>query len=393
MRVAQLATRYPPGPGGVERHVAELSAHLPARGHTVDVLTSDLYREYPWRRLDPAVPRQERTPFGSVRRLPVWSLPGAAHYTFFRGLDRALDELRPDLVHAHTYGTHQVTVAARRRRAVGTPLVVTAHYHPPWSIEGGWWRRRLRGVYDRWLAGPTLAQAARLIVQTREEERLVRALGVPLPPVEVVPPGYTPLPPPAADPAAFARSVGVDGPFLLFVGRLASNKGLVRLVEAFAPLARQDPLATLVLVGEDGGVGTAVDERSRALGLERRVRRVGHIADERRLASAYREARALVLPSDYEAFGLVLLEALAQGTPVVASRVGGIPEVIDDGRTGVLVPPGSTPALEEALRRLWEDPALGRRLGEAGRATVVPRYSWEAVAGDIDRIYREVAGP
>jgi glycosyltransferase involved in cell wall biosynthesis len=392
VRVAQLATRYPPGPGGVERHVAELASTLGRRGHQVEVYTSELYREFPFERLPATVPRDERTGFGEVHRLPVWSLPGAAHYTFFRGLLPALERARPEVVHAHTYGTHQVTIASRLRRRVGTPFVVTAHYHPPWSIEGGWWRRRLRGFYDRLLAGPTLARASRLVVQTREEERLVRALGIPLPPVDVVPPGYSPLPAPSPDGAAFARAYGVGGPFLLFVGRLASNKGLLPLLEAFAPIARRDPGATLVLVGEDGGMAAAVDRRSRELGLSERVRRVGHVADERLLASAYREARALVLPSEYEAFGLVLLEAMAQGTPVVASRVGGIPEVVDDGRTGLLAAPGSPTDLAAALARVWDDPELGRRLGEEARRSVVPRYTWEAVATTLERIYREVAG-
>jgi glycosyltransferase involved in cell wall biosynthesis len=392
VRVAQLATRYPPGPGGVERHVAELSSRLGSRGHSVDVFTSELYREYPWQRLDPSVPREERAGFGTVHRLPVWSFPGAAHYTFFRGLDAALVRAAPEIVHAHTYGTHQVTVAARHRRRTGTPFVVTAHYHPPWSIEGGWWRHRLRGFYDRLLAGSTLAGASRLIVQTHEEERLIRELRIPLPPVAIIPPGYAP--PPPADPAgpSFARSVGVAGPFLLFVGRLASNKGLIRLLEAFNAIARRDPTATLVLVGEDGGMAAAVDARTSALGLAGRVRRVGHVADDRTLAAAYREARALVLPSDYEAFGLVILEALAQGTPVVASKVGGIPEIVEDGRSALLVPPGSSSALAEALGRLWDDPDLGRRLGEAGRSTVVPRYTWEGVAEAVERIYREVIG-
>jgi len=392
VRVAQLATRYPPGPGGVERHVAELSARLGARGHRLDVFTSELYREYPWQKLPPAVPRAEAQSFGTVHRLAVWSLPGAAHYTFFRGLQPALEKLRADVVHAHTYGTHQVTIASRLRRKEGTPFIVTAHYHPPWSIEGGWWRRRLRGFYDSWLAGPTLARASRLIVQTREEERLVRALGIPLPKVSIVPPGYAPPPGGSEGGMTFARTYGLEGPFLLFVGRLASNKGLLPLLEAFVPLARRDPRAVLVLVGEDGGMAGPVDRRTRELGLSGRVRRLGHVPDERLLASGYREARALVLPSDYEAFGLVLLEAMAQGTPVIASRVGGIPEIVEDGRTGLLVPAGSPRELAEAIGRLWDDPELGQRLGEAGRTTVVPRYTWEAVAASVETVYREVAG-
>ncbi len=388
VRVAQLATRYPPGPGGVERHAAELSAQLGSRGHAVDVFTSELYREYPWERLPPAVPRTETAPFGTVHRLPVWSLPGAAHYTFFRGLDAALEAFRPEVLHAHTYGTHQVTVAARHHRRRGTPLVVTAHYHPPWSIEGGWWRHRLRGFYDSVLAGPTLRSAARLIVQTHEEERLMRSLGIPLPPVAIVPPGYRPaveaaggpeLPPWAADGA----------PYLLFVGRLASNKGLLDLLPAFATLAREDPQARLVLAGDDGGMGATVDARVRALGLDGRVRRVGHLSDAT-LGAAYRGARALVLPSEYEAFGLVLVEAMAQGTPVVASRVGGIPEIVEDDRTGLLVPPHDPTALGAALLRLWTDAGLRRRLGDAGRTIVVPRYRWEQVAAAVEGIYREV---
>jgi glycosyltransferase involved in cell wall biosynthesis len=392
VRIAQLATRYPPAPGGVERHVAELAGHLGARGHVVDVYTSELYREYPWQRLPDTVPREEIVPFGTVHRLAAWSLPGEAHYTFFRGLLPALARGKPEVVHAHTYGTHQVTVAARFHRDAGTPFVLTAHYHPPWSIEGGWWRHRLRGFYDRVLARSILQSAARVIVQTQEEERLLRELGVPLPKVSIVPPGYRPLPVSPADGVTFARQYGLDDPYLLFVGRLASNKGLLALLDAFVPLARRDPHATLVLVGEDGGMAAPVDARSRELGLAGRVRRLGHVADDRTLASAYQGARALVLPSDYEAFGLVLLESLAQGTPVIASRVGGVPEIVEDGRTGLLVPPGGTGQLAEAIGRIWDDPELGRRLGEAGRTTVVPRFSWDAVAGTLEGIYREVAG-
>ena len=391
MNVAQLATRYPPGPGGVERHVAELAPRLAARGHRVTVLTSDLYREFPFERLGADVPRREATAFGEVRRLPVWSFPGELHYTFFRGLDAALRSAAPDVIHAHTFGTHQVAVAARYRRRMRTPVVLTAHFHPIWSIEGGWLRHRLRSFYDRRLAGRVLGGVDRLVVQTHEEERLMRALDVPLPPLEILPPGYTAPPGGSGAARSFAATYGLPGPFVLFVGRLASNKGLLPLVEAFGRLARDDPSASLVLVGADGGMAAPVEARARALGMSDRVRRIGFLPDPDLLAAAYREARAFVLPSDYEAFGLVLLEAMAQGTPVVASRVGGIPEIVDDGVSGLLVPPGSPDAVYGALARLWADPELGRRLGDVGRRTVVPRYSWDRLADGLDRIYREVA--
>src|SRR5579859_177653 len=206
-------------------------------------------------------------------------------------------------------------------------------------MEGGWLRHRIRGFYDRRLAAPIVADAARLIVQTHEEERLVRENGFPLPKVAIIPPGYTPLPDPPVGERPFSNAMGLDGPFVLFVGRLASNKGLLPLVEAFRSLARHDPTASLVLVGEDGGMRAPVEAAVREAGLDGRVRIPGFLSDEALLASAFREARLFTLPSEYEAFGLVLLEALAQGTPVVASRVGGIPEFVPDGSAGLLVPP------------------------------------------------------
>jgi glycosyltransferase involved in cell wall biosynthesis len=391
VKVAQVSTRFPPGPGGVERHVAEVAEGLGSRGHSVDVYTTELYSEFPWQRLPASVPREETRAFGRVHRLPTHSLPGALHYPFIRGLPSALARDRPDLVHVHTFGTHQVALARRYGRRSGTPFVLTAHFHPIWSIEGGWLRHRIRSFYDRYLAGPIVHDAARVIVQTHEEERLLRVLRLDLPRVTIVPPGYSPLRASSA-PGTFRSQYGIPGPYLLFVGRLASNKGLLPLVDAFADLTRRHAEATLVLVGTDGGMRSRVEARAQALGLGAKLRLLGHVADESVLADAYAGARATVLPSEYEAFGLVLLESLAQGTPVVASRVGGIPEFVEDGRAGLLCPPGDASALAAALNRLWEDETLARELGRYGREQVVPKYTWSRVVDGLEQVYREVVG-
>ncbi|MHB8351330.1 MAG: glycosyltransferase family 4 protein [Thermoplasmata archaeon] len=392
MRITEVSTRFPPGPGGVERHVDQVARRLAERGHSVSVLTSHLYREYPWQELAYGVPREETRGGVRIRRLPVVSLAGGLHYPFFRGLSRAFREEHPDLIHTHTYGTHQVTLAARWRRRGGPPVILTAHFHPIWSIEGGWFRHRLRGFYDRRVSGRVLRGVDRVIVQTREEERLLRQLRVPLPPIEIIPPGRTPLPAPPADPDEFRKSLGLPGPFVLFVGRLASNKGLLELVEAFRPLAAHDRSVTLVLIGEDGGMRAALEDRIRRRSLEGRVRLTGFLSDEAMLAAAFREARIVLLPSQYEAFGLVLLEALAQGTCVIASRVGGIPEVLDGGAAGRLVPPGEIGPLAVAMRELYDDEAARRRMAEHGRSTVLPRYDWERVVDRLERLFREVSG-
>jgi glycosyltransferase involved in cell wall biosynthesis len=389
VKVAQVSTRFPPGPGGVERHVAEIGRRLGSRGHVVSVYTSDLLTEFPWERLDAAVPREETLPWGRVHRRPVFSLPGPFHYPFFRGLGSALRREAPDVVHVHTYGTHQVAVARRFGRRAGTPFVLTAHFHPIWSIYGGWTRHRLRAFYDRRVGGPLVQSAARLIVQTREEQRLIASLGFALPPTEIVPPGYTPLPPPPAD-DGFRRRFAVEGPYLLFVGRLASNKGLLPLVDAFSALGPAHRDVSLVIVGIDGGMQSSVEARVREKGLGGRVRLLGHVDEEALLADAYRGARATVLPSEYEAFGLVLLESMAQGTPVIASRVGGIPEVVEDGKGGVLVTPGDVPRLTEAMDRLLGDDSWRDRLGEYGRAEIVPRYTWERLVDRLEAVYASV---
>lgn len=346
-------------------------------------------REFPWERLDRRVARVEATPFGRIERLRAWSLPGGLHYPFLPGLDRALARGDEEVVHVHTYGTYQVAAAERHRKRRGVPFVLSAHFHPITSMHGGALRHHLRSYYDRHLGGPSLRKASRVIVESHEEERLLASLGFPMPPVSVVPPGYTPLPSPLP-PGTFAQRYGIPGPYLLFVGRLAPNKGLLTLVDAFRPLAESDREASLVLVGADGGVDRLVAERARATGLASRVLRVGHVADEALLAAGFRDARVFVLPSDYEAFGLVLLEAMAQGTPVISTRVGGIPEFVEEGRAGLLVPPGDVPRLAEAIRQLWSDPASARTMGRYGKENLVPRYSWERTVDAIERIYADV---
>ncbi|MCI4342303.1 MAG: glycosyltransferase family 4 protein [Thermoplasmata archaeon] len=392
MRIAELATRYPPGPGGVERHVEALSRELVGLGEQVDVFTSELLTEFPWQPLGPEIPREETLQGIRIHRRPVWSLPGGLHYTFFRGLEKSLAASSPDLLHAHTYGTNQTTVARRYHRRTRTPYVITAHFHPIWSIYGGWLRHRLRSFYDHALAASTLREASRVIVQGAEEERLLRTDHPDLPPVVRIPPGRTPLPDPLPDPNAFRQRFELPGPFLLFVGRLASNKGLEQLVDAFLPLSRSDPSATLVLAGADGGMRARVEQRIQRAGVTGRVRVVGYVEDERLLASGLKEARLLVLPSEYEAFGLVLLEALFQGTAVVASRVGGMPEVLDEGKAGRLVPPLDVSALGQALLELWHDPAERERLVAYGRSHVLPRYTWPEVARSVRAVFREVVG-
>ncbi len=393
MRILHVSTRYPPGPGGVERHVRELAVRQRAKGHDVRILTSDLWTEIPWERLPPEEVQRTSTPDGiPIHRHRARALAGDLHYPFLPGLSRDIQKSAPDVVHVHTYGTYQGFSALAAERFSGIPYILTAHYHPTWSIWGGPGRKRLRRVYDHFLAGPVLRHASMVVVQTPEEERLLREVVDPLPPVAMIPPGYTPLPAPSDPPDDFSTRYGIRGPFLLFTGRIASNKGLLPFLEAFALLAPRSPDLSVVMVGEDGGSRAEVLHRAEDLGLSQRVRLVGFVPEERVLASAYAQASVFVLPSEYEAFGLVLLEAMAQGTPVVSTRVGGIPELVEDGQNGLLVPPGDPRALSEALESILSDPSLRERLGRSGREVTVPRFTWERVVEALEPVYEHARG-
>jgi glycosyltransferase involved in cell wall biosynthesis len=202
---------------------------------------------------------------------------------------------------------------------------------------------------------------------------------------------------------------------LLFVGRISPEKGVHVLLDAFQKVVERCPRARLEVVGPQGAapiefiVGLADDPRvsglasfyqgdyfsrlrgrlsSDALG---RVSFKGHVAHSR-LSDHYRNADVLINPSLSEAFGMSLVEAMAAGVPVVATRVGGVPEVVEDGKTGLLVEPGDASALAGAILRLLTDDGLRRSMGEAARRRAVERYSWEAVADRLWHHYKTVCG-
>ncbi len=204
-------------------------------------------------------------------------------------------------------------------------------------------------------------------------------------PIEVIP--YTTSLP---DPVPASRAA-VDGPSaVLFVGRLVERKGVPYLLEAVGLL--KDRSVRLVIVG-DGPERLKLEDAARRLGIADRVVFRGRIPAAE-LQAAYARARVFVLPSvfdargDTEGLGVVALEAMNHGTPVVASRIGGIPDVVEDGVTGLLVPPGDAAALAAALRRVLDEPDLARQLGEAGRRRVHERFSQEAITARWVAVYR-----
>jgi glycosyltransferase involved in cell wall biosynthesis len=207
-----------------------------------------------------------------------------------------------------------------------------------------------------------------------------------------------------ADPRRFhpdrTGGTGADRDGVLYVGRITPHKGIDRLLRALPPGAS---LTVAGSIGHDPDL----PEREyptllRRLAADRRVRFIGPVADDD-LPGLYRGAAVFVLPTVErtcygrpvavtELLGLTLLEAMASGTPVVASRTGGLPEIVRDGETGFLVPPGNVAELSDRIDRLLRDPALARRMGRAARDVVLARYTWERTAQRCLTAYAELAG-
>ncbi len=192
-----------------------------------------------------------------------------------------------------------------------------------------------------------------------------------------------------ADPERFAPDPRVARRGVLFVGRLTPHKGVDRLLQAL-------PENAYARVVGSGGHDPQPPEREYPdlllrLARDKNVEFVGPVSDVG-LPSVYRAAQVLVLPSVEvtcygkriavsELLGLAILEAMASGTPIIATRVGGVPEIVRDGETGFLVPPGDVAQLRDRLSQVLGDPALARRLGDNARQDVLDRFTWRAVAG------------
>lgn len=189
--------------------------------------------------------------------------------------------------------------------------------------------------------------------------------------------------------AAVRREHGIPegAPVVGAVSRFFAVKGIRHLVDAFRRVLAVHPTAWLLLVGT-GPEGDALRSRARELGVGERVVFAGFQRDAAAYTAAFDVA---VVPSIEEGFGLVAIEAMSLGVPVVASRVGGLPEVIADGRSGLLVPPADPAAIADAVIRLLGDPALRRRLVDEGRITA-RGFSLDHYAGRLIDIYQELAG-
>ncbi|HET8630278.1 MAG TPA: glycosyltransferase [Thermomicrobiales bacterium] len=407
LRVVMLTSSYPLFPGDTTApFIEELAVHVAALGHEVHVVLP----AHPRLRRGPCERGVHLHPFRyapGLRPLQVWGyasalagdvgLRGSAYLAAPSALAasaaacaRLARRVRPDLLVAH-WVIPNGPPAALVARAARLPLVVSLHGSDVFLAE----RKRplaraarvaLRAAAAVTACSPDLAARAAPLGADPARSRVI--------PYGVDPDRFRPADP--ATRAAIRRDLGLaEGERLVLAGgRLVHKKGLDVAVAAFAapPLAGAN--ARLVLFG-DGDLRPALEAQVARLGLGGRVHFAGRVARDR-LPALVGAADLFLLPSVHDHAGNVdglpntLLEALAAGRPVVASRVAGVPTVVEDGVEGLLVPEGDSETLAAAAARLLADPAAAARLGRAARARVERELTWPRVAARFVAAYRAV---
>ena len=389
MKILQTCIRFPPAPGGAETHVLEISKLLQDHGYDITVYTSDLYKEVPFTRKTDWAQKVAGIP---VKRYKAYSMPGELHYIFIPGLAKAILKAETDIIHAHSYGYFQVNVSGLNKRLRDTPFVLTPHFHPPWSMWGGDRRKQLRKIYDKLLAPSVLNAVDRIIgVSHHEMELLQQIISFDADKIRYIPNGidfsrFEPIP----KPEKFLNKFKLKGKIILYVGRLASNKGLEVLIASAPAVLKENPKTTFVFIGEDEGMKETLVKKAKKLGISKNILFTGHIKNEELFLSAFAACDVFVLPSEYEAFGIVLLEALACKKPVIGTRVGGVPEAIGDEGAGVVVEYNDDKELAKAINKLLPDSKLRKRMGELGRTRVKKNFTWASVVKEIENVYAEL---
>ncbi len=353
--------------GGIQNHVLELATALTEQG--VDVRAYLLKGDYP----EDLAFQVEQVPF-----VPLPRLTAGQYVSFSLAAGRRLRGGEHDVVHGHSmYGWGAALSGAH-------PMVVTCHgtqlneYRATRATTRD--PNHATTDYISYRMERYAARRADAVIAVSEENRVdvVQQYGVPEDRMRVIPNGIRP---------ERFHQARPEGPTILFLGRLHQRKGVDHLLRAMPTVLEHLPDARLLVAGsgEREGELRALEAQ---LGMGDAVEFLGFVPDEE-VPDLYARASVFVMPSLYEGFGIVMIEAMASSVPVVAFATGGAPEVIEEGVNGHLADPGT---LADRLVDVLSDPAGAAAMGRRGRQLVEERYSWEAVAQRTAAVYEEVCG-
>ena len=357
------------GLAGAENHLMTLLPGLREQG--IDARL--------WLWVPPHTSADEIIEAANARNIPIerWIMPGMIAPGFFARVVKYLRQQRPDIVHTHL--VHAETYAIPAARLAGVPFVVNSCHNDdpfrfliPFRVQS-WlrWRMTHRGI--------AISQAIKDFLIKTEFARDQQIAAIPY--------GLQ-APPRVAPERTLHQELGLP-PSARIVGsmcRLIEQKGLTYALDAMALLMPRYPDLHYVIAGT-GTLQEDLKAQAAASGIAERVHFIGWRTDVQALMAQF---EIFLAPSLWEGFGLVFLEAMGQARPVISTRVSSIPEVVDDGVTGLLVPPRDGQAIAGALERLLNDPACGQRMGEAGRTRLAQVFTPERMIAQTIDVYHSL---
>ncbi len=391
MRVMMLSWEYPPRiVGGISPHVYELSQQLAAQGIEVHVITKET----------PLAPPEEVEPSGvRVHRVPLGREPHdfvheiqLLNQATERRVRRLLEDWRPGgeptLFHAHDWLS--LDAARELKYEYKLPIVATIHATES-GRHGGLFSGTSRYIHEQeyWLT----YEAWRIVVCSQfMKSEVARAFDAPADKIDVIFNGVQPgkfafdwSPEEAA--AVRARYAAPDEKIVLYVGRFVREKGIQVLLNAIGAVLSEEPKTRFLFVG--GGSREPFERFAEWMHLEDRVHFTGFMAN-RALHQLYRIADVAVFPSLYEPFGIVALEAMAAGIPVVSSDSGGLREVVLHDRTGTTSYAGNPESIAWAILRVLQDPDRAERLAARAKERLAEDFAWPQLAAQTRAVYERV---
>lgn len=387
MRILMLSWEFPPqSVGGLSQHVFELSRALVAGEIQVDLITAgggklpehEVMEGIAIWRVNPYHGGNERDFIDWVQRLNFAILEQGAVLSNRRG--------RYDLVHAHDW---LVTYAARGLKHIyATPLLATIHA-TEFGRNNGLYTGEQRYISDiEWLL---TYEAWKVICCSRYmEEEVKHVFQVPGDKIEIIPNGIRPEAYQPLSQYSFREQLHLspEEKIVFYIGRLVQEKGIQILLEAAPLILERFPQTTFAIAGK-GPFEVHLKNRTREMGLEGKVHFLGYIDDQAR-NDLYHAAAAAVFPSLYEPFGIVALEAMASGTPVVVSSVGGLDEIVEHEKDGLKVYPNDARSLAEQVCRILSAEDWAASLAENAHDKAVNNYSWKKIARQTSELYEEI---
>jgi glycosyltransferase involved in cell wall biosynthesis len=373
MKIIQVAPYFQPHIGGVESHVLEISLEFQRRGHEVMVYTSQ-YK--------PKLPTEEIIDGIKVRR--VKTLVNIFSTPLIPKLRQELINNPCDVVHAHIPPPFVEFFSARARNKTKIPLVLT--YHCDLELPN-FLNKFVSGFYRRTFGHYSLLFTDKIVVTSKTYAATSRSVWH-FAPVVIPNAIDTKKFNPTVDPSVIIKRHNLEGKkVVLYVGRIKFHKG----IEYFTSAAKFMDKNTKFLIVGTGDYEQVIENYIKDLNLTDRVIMVGKVPNAE-LPNYYAACDVFVLPSltRLEAFGIVGLEAMATGKPVIVSDIPGVREVITNGREGYLTPPMEIPKMVKRIQKLLSEPKLRKKMGDYGRKKVVKYFEISKIVDSLEKVYKNV---